>query len=241
MIVTHNAFDGVRPEEFGRLEWLWIVLHVPTEFVITERLRFLTSYPLIPWIGVIAVGYVFGRVQQMEALARRRWCLGLGAGLLVAFVVLRAMDVYGDERTWGGQRAGATSAMTSAEAGGARVRAPVNAGALRDVAAFLNCTKYPPSLLFLLMTLGPPLVVLPWLDRFRGRLADFLLIFGRVPLFYYLLHLPVIHATSLVYFRWASTNGGDPGESSRAGPEPNLVLVYAVWVAVVLGLYPVCR
>jgi uncharacterized membrane protein len=221
MIAGHNLLDGVAPESVGRWGPLWILLHVQAPIPLRGDQAFFVIYPLVPWVGVMAAGYAFGRLLQRPAGERRRQLLGLGGGLTAAFLLARAINVYGDPAPWNMQE---------------------SAG--RTVLSFLNTTKYPPSLLFLLMTLGPALAALPLLERVRGPLARSLTVFGRVPLFFYVLHLALIHALALLVGVLA---GFDTRAFLRVWmflPEEwgyGLPVVYLVWVAVVLALYPACR
>jgi uncharacterized membrane protein len=144
LIAGHNLLDGIAPERFGAAAWLWSVLHVP---------RFPVIYPLVPWVGVMAVGYGLGPLLLREATERRRILVRLGLGLTAAFVILRLANVYGDPAPWSRQeREGFT------------------------ILSFLDTTKYPPSLLFLLMTLGPAIAALPALERLSGPAARVILV-----------------------------------------------------------------
>ncbi len=226
MIAAHNLFDGVRPEDLGSFGWIWSILHVGRVLEPFPRVYFAVAYPLVPWIGVMAAGYGFGTILLDEGGRRRRRLFVLGAALTLAFIGLRALHVYGDPRTWSRQSDG-----------------------LRTLFSFLNCSKYPPSLLFLLMTLGPAIAALALFDRPPGPVGRFFVTFGRVPLFYYLLHIPLIHA-ALVGFDYVRY-GRSPFLSEafyavdpRTLPEGygySLPVVYLVWLGVVLLLYPVCR
>ena len=226
MIVLHNTLDGVRPEQFGSAHWLWRLLHVRGPLFPEGSFR--VAYPLIPWIGVMGTGYCFGRILDLESDRRVRLLLGLGLGVTAAFVVLRWSNLYGDPFPWTAERS-----------------------AVLTLASFLNCQKYPPSLLYLLMTLGPMLLMLAAFEKVRARPWNPLLVFGRVPLFYYLLHLPLLHAVALVFAQWrygrfaflldrpASLGGPRPDFPTDYGYD--LWVVYLVWVAIVLALYPLCR
>jgi uncharacterized membrane protein len=174
-------------------------------------------YPLIPWIGVMAAGYGFGALLVRDETQRRRllWTLGLGATL--GFVGLRALNRYGDPSPWSPQ-----------------------ASATFTVLSFLDTTKYPPSLLFLLMTLGPAITLLPLLERARGPVARFFIVFGRVPLFYYVLHLYLIHALAVVVALLAQGDARALFTIFAAFPADfgfGLPVVYLVWVVVVAALY----
>ena len=226
MIASHNLFDHVQPETFGKLGWLWKILHSGGIIVPAKGYRFVAGYPLVPWIGVMAVGYSFGSWLVREAAQRRKWVFLLGAALTALFVLLRAIDVYGDPDRWSLQK-----------------------NALFTLFSFLNCHKYPPSLLYLLMTLGPALLVLALLDRGTPRWLKPVLVFGRVPLFYYLLHIPLIHglAVLIAYVRyghaeWFFANPPAAGPPSiPAGYGYSLPIVYLIWVGVIATLYPVCQ
>lgn len=223
LIAGHNLLDGVRVSGFWN--WLWLFLHVPgvLEF---GQFQFFLAYPLIPWSGVMALGYAFGALVRRDPAERRRIFLRLGLAITAGFVLLRASNLYGNPEPWTSQ---ATPAFT--------------------VLSFIDCYKYPPSLLFLMMTLGPALIALALLDRPLGRFAQPVIIFGRVPLFFYLLHIPLIHGLA-VLTAWAlhgSAGGiwngppGFPGVELVPGWGFSLPVVYLWWALVVLLLYWPCR
>lgn len=220
VIAVHNAFDGVTPDRLGAFGWLWQVLHVPG-FVVPGKL--LVAYPLVPWVAVMALGFVLADVFAWEAPRRRRFLLLVGSAATVAFVILRALNGYGDPAAWSAQRTGALT-----------------------VASFLNVRKYPPSLLFLLMTLGPALVALSLAERARGRLARWLSVYGRVPLFFYVTHIVVAHALG-VMLRFAQGGELRPipvitnPASLPAWYGVSLPGVYAAWALVVALMYFPCR
>jgi uncharacterized membrane protein len=222
MIATHNLFDGVTPQSLGGWGPLWMVLHVQGPVALPGGGTLFVAYPLIPWIGVMAAGYAFGGLLLRPTEERRRLLVRLGLALTAAFVVLRALNIYGDRFPWSPQRTG-----------------------FLTVLSFLNTTKYPPSLAFLLMTLGPAIASLAWFERLSGTAARFLIVFGRVPLFYYVLHIFLIHAVALAL----GVMAGFPASTflkpfflnPPAGWGYGMPAVYALWVAVVLALYPVCR
>jgi len=226
MIVLHNLLDVVTADQVGLPGWLWVILHRPGDATITDGYTFGTGYCLVPWMGVMAVGYGFGRLFQLERSLRRRRFFQLGAAVTLGFIVLRAANVYGDPRPWTEQ----SSPMWT-------------------FLSFLNCTKYPPSLLYLGMTLGPAILALAAFDRPLGRWARPVVTFGRVPLFFYLLHIPLIHGAAAlcdyVRFGWSPLAAGGPWEvRPETVPESygvSLPVVYAIWVCVVLILYPPCR
>lgn len=227
LVAGHNALDGVSPEQLGPFRWLWVALVGATPGVgpvhlAPDRVLFV-AYPVLPWLGVMALGYALGPVWLRERTRRRRALLGLGLGLTALFVVLRAANGYGDPKHWSRQ---ATDWFTALD--------------------FLNCLKYPPSLLYVLMTLGPALLALAWCDREPGSLLRPLVTFGRAPLFFYLIHLPAIHGLALLL---AWQRYGDPSFllyhpffiRRPAGYGYDLPAVYLLWLGVVAALYFPCR
>jgi uncharacterized membrane protein len=229
VIVFHNLMDGINPTEPGLRTFLWALLHRPGVFPIGGKLVLL-SYPLIPWIAVIAAGYCFGQVFLVEPATRRRLLMRLGLVLTVAFVLLRVVNRYGDPAPWSHQNS-----------------------AMFTVLSFLNCTKYPASLDFLLMTLGPALQLLAYLDGRTLKPSNPLIVFGRVPMFYFVLHFYLIHVIAVVaafvrYGRAASEfifnplpSMGGPAQLFPSNFGYSLWAVYAVWMLTVILLYPVCR
>jgi uncharacterized membrane protein len=222
MIALHNLLDGVQVPGGGALATLWGVLHQPGIQRLPGGLLMLVGYPLIPWIGVMASGDAFGPVLSWPPERRRPILLGLGFGLIAGFVILRASHAYGDPRPWSPQSSPLDTAMS-----------------------FLNCQKYPPSLLFLMMTMGPAILALAALDRGLGRLGHPLLVFGRVPLFFYLLQWPVAHglAVAVEALRGQPVGWlfGYPLSEPRPGYGHGLPMVYLMSAVTVLLLYYPCR
>ena len=237
IIAGHNALMprllGVLPESLG---WLKKILYLgffegPIQLG-AEGPPLIVLYSIVPWIGVMAAGYAFGTVLMMEPARRNRICLQIGFGAIALFLVLRGFNLYGDPRPWGG---------TADGTGG---QAPMPA-----LLAFLNTTKYPASLDFLLMTLGPTIALIPVLEAARGAIARWLTVFGRVPFFYYLLHIPLIHALALVVSKvrlgevspWLFTNHPMGNPPPPEGYTWGLGLLYAVWAVAIVLLYFACR
>jgi len=220
MIVGHNLFDGISPEALGSFGNLWRVLHVPGPIPWGDGNAFLIVYPLVPWIGVMAVGYAFGALYAQPPASRRGPILAWGALLTLGFVALRALDAYGDPGRWSPQR-----------------------DVLYTILSFLNCQKYPPSLLYLLMTLGPALLLLGALEFGIPRLGRWLIVIGRVPLAYYLVHLFVVDLMT-VGFAVAQFGSRTPDAFAHGIPPDygySLWVVYVAWIALVAALYPLCR
>lgn len=222
LIVAHNAFDSVQSANP-----LWVVLHSPGFLVNTPRVVVFSAYPLIPWIGVTAVGYSLGQIYAWDADRRRAVLLRVGLALTAGFVALRAVNLYGDPNRWSAQKSTLYTALS-----------------------FLSVTKYPPSLLFLLMTLGPALLFLRAVDGGAPRAFRPALIIGKVPMFYYVLHFALIHllAVGTCVVRYGGAHwmfeSPDLGHYPFSPPPDwgySLPIVYLVWAVVVIAMYPLCR
>jgi uncharacterized membrane protein len=214
--VFHNLLDGVPKPESALWGTVWSILHVQGGTAIGYA-----HYPLIPWVGVMAAGFALGSVFDMEAGRRRRILLAIGASAVACFIALRLINTYGDPQPWVAQ---ATLGQT--------------------VMAFLNVEKYPPSLLFLLVTLGPALMLLAALESARGWLAGVLETFGRVPLFFYVLHIALAHlAAGLVamYMGFGNAVLNNFFFNFPVKWGVSLPGVYLAWLFVVVTLYPACR
>jgi len=240
MIFLHNLLDrfqvtgwqGPRSPvpSFGAK--LWILLH--QSFQIFPVLGFPSPivaviYNLIPWVGVMAAGYAFGYLYRLDVLRRRRWLLAMGGIATALFFALRAINIYGDPAHWSSQK-----------------------NVVFTVLSFLNTTKYPPSLLFLLMTLGPAMVALTLFEisgQLPGVLRKALVTFGRVPLFFYLLQWYTAHTiaiiVSLIAGQPVAWQFESPIDKFTHPPIPGvgfrLWVVYLCWIAGVLLLYPLCK
>lgn len=227
LILGHNLLDGVSASSLGSVGPLWLILHQPGLLLSGPKHFVLVAYPLIPWVGVTAVGYSLGRMFEWDAARRRALLWRVGSGATLAFLVVRWLDGYGDPRPWAQQ---ASSVFT--------------------VLSLLNTTKYPPSLLFLLMTLGPALLVLRVTDDRTPRWLRPISVIGRVPLFYFVLHVPLIHLLAVIacWFRYGTVHW--MFESPRPDLYPvtqppgwplPLPAIYAIWILVIGILWPVCR
>lgn len=237
MIALHNLFDSIRVEGWqgpgtpipAFSSKIWIVLHQPFSGfpVLGDNSPVIAViYPLIPWIGVMAVGYAFGALYQLDVQRRRRLLLIIGGAATLLFIVIRAVNIYGDPSQWSPQK-----------------------NSVYTLLSFVNTTKYPPSLLFLLMTLGPSILALALFESTSsgGAIRTFFVTFGRVPLFFYILQWYTAHVISIVLhlafgkpvsWLWQSPiNFGQP----QPGIGFNLGVVYLAWITGVLILYPLCK
>ncbi|MEZ5289643.1 MAG: heparan-alpha-glucosaminide N-acetyltransferase domain-containing protein [Vicinamibacterales bacterium] len=230
IVAAHNLIDLVEPARLaaflgGEPGWLLRILYFGGVVRVgPDGPPLFVLFVIVPWLGVMMTGYAFGAVMEWPAERRRRFCLRLGLALTAAFVLLRLANGYGDPRPWSG-------------------------GRMPVVLSFLNTSKYPASLLFLLMTMGPLIAAVGLAERWRGRVADVLTTFGRVPLLYYLLHIPVIHAAALVVSMaregrvdpWLFGNHPMAPPPVPAGYAWSLPLLYLVFAIAVAALYVPCR
>ncbi|MFO0956000.1 MAG: heparan-alpha-glucosaminide N-acetyltransferase domain-containing protein [Isosphaeraceae bacterium] len=224
MILGHNLADGIRADTLGALEPLWKILHQQDAIRLGPGRILFVAYPLIPWIGVMAAGYGFGPLLLDPDTGRRhRRLLAIGLGLTAAFAALRYSNLYGDPQPWGPRETPLSTLMS-----------------------FLNTTKYPPSLCYLLMTLGPSIAALPMLESLRGPAAGIPLTFGRVPLFFYILHFYLIHILAGVaaVAKYGLQGALDVAKGPFNLPQDygySLGINYLVWAGVLAALYPACR
>ncbi len=229
VIALHNCLDGIQAAQFGSAAWVWNLIHQPGLVSFAGK-PVLVTYTLLPWIGVMAAGFCFAVVFTQDPSSRQRIMLRLGCTLTIAFLAIRALNKYGDPVPWSAQKSIVFTALS-----------------------FLNSTKYPASLEFLLMTLGPALLVLAYFDKHPFEARNPLVIFGRVPMFYFVLHFYLIHCLALLlawmrYGNAAFTFMFNP-VPSMGGPRQlfpsnfgySLWVVYGMWLVTVVLLYPVCR
>ena len=222
MIATHNLFDSIRSANP-----LWSILHSPNIILEKPGHTVFIAYPLIPWVGVTAAGYGLGQIYSWEPARRKAFLLRLGVGLTAAFVVMRAINVYGDPSRWAAQ--------------------PTH---LYTLLSFLNTTKYPPSLLFLLMTLGPALLFLWMVDTHTPSPLRPALIIGKVPMFYFLLHFFFLHLLAVIicyarygHIHWMFESPDIAHVPITQPPGWGLALpfVFLLWACIVVVMYPLCR
>ena len=235
MIATHNLLDRIDPASLGKFYWLWMILHTPGRIPITAHFSFFTGYGLIPWVGVMAAGFAFGSLLFKPD--RRKWILTLGISATALFFVLRGFNGYGNGIA------------------GLPFGFPFSPGPWSvqptfslTVISFFNTLKYPPSLDFLLMTLGPSLILLGLLDGAKAErgLGRILLVYGRVPLFFYVLHIYLIHVMAILVALASHQPVWHGSIVAGISPKPfgyghGLPFVYAMWILAVAILYLPCR
>ncbi len=222
LIAAHNLLDSVHvPGNF-----LWSLLHEPGDFV-AGRFSIFVQYPLIPWIGIISIGYYFGSLYTpvFNPDKRKTILLSVGIGAIALFIILRSANFYGDAAHWSLQK-----------------------NAVFSLLSFLNVTKYPPSLLYVLVTLGPALVFLALAEKPLNTLTEVIAVFGRVPFFYYIAHIYLIHVFAMIAALLSGYNWSDMILADRVNRVPglksygfNLFTVYLVWIGLIIFLYPFCK
>lgn len=227
LVFGHNLLDNIHVQGDSLMAVIWSLLHDQRIFTYGDGRIFFVAYPLIPWIGTMALGYCFGifYTNAYTTKHRRKMLIYLGGGAVFLFIALRLANVYGDPVPWNSQ-----------------------ATPLYTFLSFLNTTKYPPSLLYLLMTLGPAILFLAIAEREPAPFAKSIIVYGRVPMFYYLMHIYILHAvavvvapltgypvSAMVLDTWVTMS------RELTGFGFGLAIVYLIWAAVVLGLFPLCR
>lgn len=234
VVVTHNLLDRVNPAAFWKFGGLWLILHGHGNFWIQPgKVYFFVLWPLLPWVGVMALGYALGALLRRTDW--RKILFGIGATATFAFLFLRFFHLYGNSN----------QSLFGVAAGPWTVQPTVTL----TIISFFDTLKYPPSLQFLLMTLGPTLIALALLDKINPRhwLAKIVTVFGQVPLFYYVIHLYVIHIlavyTAMIYKQKAAwlLYGGFMMQRPPEGYGHGLPFIYGMSFAVVSLMYPLCK
>jgi len=227
LIAGHDLLDRVHVGGDGGAAFAWAFLHQQRPFLFGHIVVFM-GYPILPWIGLITLGYCLGRLYAPEVDPRQRkkmlWRLGWGA--IALFILIRAIDVYGDPSPWSTQPR-----------------------AILTMLSFLNVSKYPPSLLYILMTIGPALLFLSVAERPLNALTRPIAVFGRVPMFYYLVHIYLLHGLAVIGAVVSGHAASDmtfmttwvTGNTRLKGYGFSLGVVYAVWIGVIVLLYPLCK
>jgi uncharacterized membrane protein len=225
IVFGHNLLDFAEKNHKGNFNFFWSIVHRPNVFNIWDNHNLMILYPFLPWTGLMMLGYCFGKLFHNTPSHQRIKVLTiLGSILIMFFILLRATNVYGDPDPWSKQK-----------------------NVLYSFFSFINIHKYPPSLLFMCITIGPALLFLAWVGNARTRFSKFITVYGRVPFFYYVLHFYVLHliCAGLFLARGHTLNEGlnsgfmlkfvVPGEGYGLG------IVYLIWILVILALYPLCK
>ena len=224
-IAGHNLLDGYHVQGQGLKAFGWSVINDPNFFQFGPISMFI-AYPVLAWIGVMGAGYCFGQLYNGVSRERRKKILlWIGSLAILLFILLRFSNLYGDKSPWSHQ-----------------------SSFLFTIMSFLNCTKYPPSLLYILMTVGPAILFLAVTEGPLTKISNTISVFGRVPMFYYLLHIYLIHLLALGAAQFTGFKWSDMIYGSWIGSNPalhgygfGLGIVYLVWIGITMLLFPLCR
>ena len=227
IIFGHNLLDGFTYNGQSFLEILWYITHQMNGFSISDTRMIWFTYPILPWLGVILLGYCLGYyyTNKYSAKKRKKLLLIIGISSIFLFFLIRGINIYGNLTKWDYQE---TFAKT--------------------VISFFKLTKYPPSLVFLLITLGTAFVFLSLVENTKNKITNFFLVFGKVPFFYYVLHIFVIHFFAIIGllitgkdWQLMILTNETFSSGKLAGYGYSLVVVYVIWIAIILLLYPICK
>jgi uncharacterized membrane protein len=227
IVLGHNSLDFAEANQQGDLPFWWHLLHKQGDFTLWPGHHLFIFYPFLSWSGLMMLGYCFGKVfTAYEVPQRNKILLGTGVGLLVFFAVLRFTNLYGDPVDWSAQK-----------------------NALYTFLSFMNVQKYPPSLLYMCATIGPALIFLGLVKNTGSRLSKIFIIYGRVPMFYYIIHFYVLCIVNItLYLSRGHTVAeglkgmpGMPWKFVAPGEGFSLAVAYAIWISVVIALYPLCK
>ena len=225
LVVGHNLLDPIHIQGDNAAAVGWSLLHDFNGFQLGHFFLFV-GYPILPWTGIMLLGYCFGTLYRpsVNAPDRKKTLVWLGAGMILLFVVLRLINIYGDPSPWAVQQ-----------------------NAVYTFLSFINVTKYPPSLLYVLITLGPAMLFLAWSEKLTGKISQYVIALGRVPMFYYIVHLYWIHIIALIAALATGYSLSDMVFTTWVTDSPNLKgygfslgITYLVYIAVVLSLFPLC-
>lgn len=219
MLLGHNALDGVNAQSLGAFSWAWYLIHSPGNFFIGD-IDIRVVYPFVPWIGVMALGYLFGPITKYARIERKKIFLQTGIALLIFGIVLRFTNLYGEANLWNKFDTWEMTFMS-----------------------FMNFTKYPPSLIYLSVLIGMAMILMSLFDRDLGKWSHPLRDFGQVPFFFYVLHLPLLHLGGILFAQYTFGESfwlyGSPLPRSPEGLSygSELVPTYIAWILVVVALY----
>ncbi len=223
LVASHNSLDSEIMQGTSFKSIIWYILHQQQFLPINSTRMVVFAYPIIPWIGLMALGFCFGSFYQkgFNVNVRKKWLLILGISSIALFFILRGLNIYGDLVPWS-----------------------IQDTTTKTILSFFKVTKYPPSLVYILITIGPSLLFLYSIETVKNKVSDFFLVFGRVPLFYYFLHVFVIHTLAIAGLLIFEGNWKDLILTANAFSNPNLAnygyslfIVYLVWIGVITLLY----
>lgn len=217
IIFGHNLLDGIRAESFGNEAFLWDVLHIQAQIHYGNHNFVMIFYPIIPWPGVMAIGYCFGAVLKQPEQVRNKYLYGIGGTAIALFIILRFINVYGDPHPW-----------------------QVFDTPMNTFLSFIKCEKYPPSLLYMLMTLGPAITLMPLLEQMSNGIGRFFMVYGRVPMFYYILHLYLLHSMAILAGTILHAYSPALYDVAKIDGIP-LPYIYFFWATGITILYFPCR
>lgn len=232
IVFGHNALDFYEKQfpPNHTFNIFYSFLHRPGVYTLTQNHNLLIFYPFLSWTGLMMLGYCFGKLfSRYEGVQRKKVLTWLGFGIILFFIALRATNLYGDAQHWSKQKNG-----------------------LFTVLSFVNTVKYPPSLLYMCMTIGPAILFVAWWGNIKNGVTRFITVYGRVPFFYYVIHFTLIHILSMIAFFTRGHSFAQGIHTLKEGPVPpfnfiipgegySLWVVYAVWIFVFVSLYPLCK
>jgi len=227
IVFGHNTLDFFEAKHTGDYPIFYSILHYPSMYRISDNLSVFFLYPVLPWMGLMLTGYCFGKLfTSYEGKQRRNILMGLGFGIIVFFIALRASNLYGNPVEWAAQK-----------------------NLILSIFSFINTQKYPPSLLYMTMTIGPAILFIAWFSKLKNKITEVIIVFGRVPFFYYVLHFYLIHLVSMLFFL-ARGHSFESGIYKNNSILPNFIvenegyslgMVYIIWICIVALLYPCCH
>jgi len=227
IVFGHNLIDIAEKNHVGNFPWWWLLIHRQSAVSLWPGHILFVFYPFLPWTGLMLLGYCCGRLfTDTDWQTRKKILLWTGAGSILFFISLRATNTYGDLSHWSQQKNG-----------------------FRTFLSFMNVQKYPPSLLFLCATIGPALIFLAYVKNTGSRLVKIISVYGRVPFFYFIVHFYILHCFEIILYltrghslaEGAKGVPGLPFKFAIPGEGYSLTIVYLIWVAVVLLMYPLCK
>jgi uncharacterized membrane protein len=225
IVLGHNTLDFYERNQAGQFSAGYNLLHRVGFHSLGEKFQLLILYPFLSWAGLMMLGYCLGKVLRNENSSyRKKFLVITGLSTIVLFIVLRFINIYGDPSQWSKQPT-----------------------VFRTFLSFINASKYPPSLFFIAMTIGPSLLLMAWWDNIQNAFTRIVSVYGRVPFFYFVVHFFILHTiVMIVYFLKGHTFAeamADPGivKFVKPGEGFSLTIVYMIWLAVVIGLYPLCK